>query len=494
LRYLKVPARLRCLLRILAASGLAVIALSMAGAQLSSDAPPIHYRLGRTVAVWLPYWMDKNGDGVGWKDIQEHAGLIDEVSFFAFAADPDTGNLSNEGDGHGMDSSTISDQVNWLHTRNVAALVTVTQFNHVGDMLSEPVRLKHLISQILDTCDRYGFDGVDVDFEDFKPGDPGDAGRYTDFVEQLATAMHSRCDTFGFPCLMVATVLPHTDRGTFQFIDYNALGKSDVDRIRVMAYDEFYPGSKLAGASAPAPWVASVGTYLSAVNAPQWKFVMGIPGYGYRWPVVSNGDWTTTGRGLSVTYPAAQQIMADHSAKRKWSDDQRTPYFGYQDGSTTWIAFYEDAESWQTKLQTIILPSKINGIADWAAGFEDPASWTVVAANFAASEPIYGAIGDCYWRFGGGARFGNALAAETDSGPAVSGTLNERGGKEQQFQNGVILYEWEQQRAYAVTDPVLTVYKAAGGPEGMYGFPVSDAVANSDGTETQQFEKGTITR
>jgi spore germination protein YaaH len=469
------------------------LAVTLVYFTVDADMQPIHYRLGRSVAVWFPYWTDKDGEGAGWRDIQEHSDEIDEVSFFAFSADPNTGDLMNEGLGHGMSPGSIVSQVGWLHTRDVAALVTVTQFNHVDQMLSQPDRLKHLIDQIVGTCQTYGFDGVDIDFEDFKAGDPNDPAKFTDFIEQLSTAMHAQLDSFGFPSMVVATVLPHTDRGSFSFVDFSGLGKSDVDRIRVMAYDEYFPGSKQAGASAPAPWVASVGKYLATVDAPQWKFVLGIPGYGYRWPVNSTVDWTTTGKGLSVTYGAAQTLMTEHDAKRQWSDDQRTPYFSYVDGGSTWVGFYEDAESWQTKLQTVVLPSQMNGISEWAAGFEDPNSWTVVAANLAATKPIYGAVGNCYWRFGGGAKFGNAITSEQDAGPIDADSLNGRGGRQQQFQNGMFYYQWGKPRAYVVEDRVLTAYLLADGPSGKYGFPIADVVVAADGSESQQFENGTVT-
>jgi len=472
---------------------LVTFVMALATAQEPSDAPPIHYRHCRTVALWLPYWMDKNGDGAGWKDVQEHADQLDEVSFFAFAADPNTGDLTNEGLAHGMSEQTIVDQVGWLHTRDVAALFTVTQFNHVGEMLSDPLRLQHLINGIVATSSRYGFDGVDIDFEDFKAGDPTDASKYTAFIEQLSLAMHGQLDSFEFPRMVVATVLPHTDRGSFSFVDYTGLGNSDVDRIRVMAYDENFPGSKTAGASAPAPWVASVASYLASVDVPQWKFLLGMPGYGYKWPVVSTTDWTTTGTGSSVTYAAAQSLMLLHQTSREWSDDQRAPYFTYTDSGKTWVAFYEDAESWQTKLQTVLLTSEFNGISGWAAGFEDPNSWPVIDANLTASAPIFGVVGACYWRYGGGARFGSALGKEQDAGVAEDGTFNGRAGREQVFQNGNIYYEWGEPRAYEVDGDVLASYKAAGGPEGKYGFPISDVESASDGSKTQKFEHGEIT-
>ncbi|HEX5322200.1 MAG TPA: glycosyl hydrolase family 18 protein, partial [Capsulimonadaceae bacterium] len=458
------PGRVGGLPALIAATLGAGVLFAPAGLAWAQPIPSIHYRYTRAITGWLPNWLDVNGTGDGWKSVQANANMVDEVSFFAFEADPQTGDLTAPG--KNMLVPSLVQQVGWLHTRETAALFTVTQFNHVHDMLSDPARLDHLIQNIVKTANLYGFDGVDIDFEDFKKGDPGDTARYTDFVNKLADAMHSQVDAFGFPKMAIATVLSQTQRGSFSYIDYASLGESRLDRIRVMAYDDYYPGSKSAGAGAPLSWYAQVASYIKSLGVPEWKFTMGIPGYAYKWAVNGPDDWTTLGRGSSVTYPQAIGLIAEHNATRAWDKTSATPYFSYkamytppkpvaspadappvdqvtsvtkspkparanqptaavpapasdttppvdtqpvapptppQPGIHTWVAYYEDAQSWKMKVQNVLLASQLNGLAEWALGYEDPASWPMLQHSLSPLYPIYGAVGLCYWRFGGGA-------------------------------------------------------------------------------------------
>ena len=440
------------------ASAIAFTILAMAECGAKTDLPPVHYRGSRSVSGWLTYWLDKNGAGIGWKTVTANTQGLDEVSFFSWGVNPATGDLTLPESG--MRPSVIVDQVGWLHTRDVAALFTVTLFVHVHDTLNNPIVLDRLADQIVKTARMNGFDGVDIDFEEFGGNDPDDPGRYTAFLNSLAVRMHGEMDAYGFPKTVIATVLARTKRGKFNFTDEAAIANSAVDRVRVMAYDQFWPGSKTAGASAPLPWTKNVVRYIESVNGPQSKFVLGIPGYGYRWPVISPTDWTTTAKGLSVTFPQSDSLLHDHDAWIDWDESNQTPVMTFRDGDQPWVAFYEDAYSWRLKVDEAVLPSRLGGISEWALGYEDPVAWQMLAERFAAAYPIYGPIGQCYARYGGGAYFGDPLGPQHPAGPADRGAFNGREGIAQAFQHGTIFYKWGDPRAHfvmstAIPDAVL---------------------------------------
>ena len=479
----------------------ALISFSAAASPLADSdqaLPAPHYRSTRLIAGWLPYWLNKSGQGDGWKTVENHLDLLDQVSFFSGEVDQNTGAVTLN---LGAPPKTINEEVATLHEHDIDALLTITRMNHVHELLANPSAVQNLENSIVAAVDLYNFDGIDIDFEDFHDKAPGDAASYASLLERLARRLHSRPDSFGYPTSVIATVLAHTERGRFTFADEATLANSDVDQVRIMAYDQNWPGSKTAGANAPLPWVQSVAAYLRGTDAPTWKFVFGIPAYGDRWPVVSPVDWTTLGKGASVTYPKAVAQMQKHHVAPLWSSSDSAPYLSYHNDSTgrDVIAFYENAQSWQAKLATVIAPPTspqppLGGIAEWALGYEDPSAWNTVATELKSPWPVYSAIGGCYTRFGGGARFGEADAGERDAGPIDSAYWNEREGRAQEFEHAMLYYKWNAPRAYFVEPPILERYLNAGGPNGGLGFPISDPILDQTrGTVTQTFERGSIT-
>lgn len=439
---------------------------------------------------WLPYWTNGNGAGAGWNDVIANAGRLDSVSFFAYSADPETGALTPPE--KGMDDAALVQEVGALHTRQTQALLTVTLFGNVHALLASRAAQSRLIRNLLKTTDRFGFDGVDIDFEDFKDRDEGDAALYTAFAGNLASQMHAVPDYEFFPKMVTVTLAARTKRGTFRFADEAALANTGVDRVRIMAYDDYYPGSGSAGACAPLPWDVDVARYVSGLQAPEWKFELGIPGYAYRWPIKSAADWTTTGKGESETFSVAQKLMADHQVTHTWDDASQTPRFQYVDGSSQWVAFYEDCASWKAKVDSALLPSNMAGLSEWAIGYEDPSVWPMLDREFETPYPIYGVIGDCYARMGGGARFGSPQTGVLPAGVRDASTLNDYRGLEQDFEHGRIYYHWGQPRAYAVTGKIMNSYMAAGGPAGNLGFPTSDPLFPNKGESIVHFEHGDL--
>jgi len=426
--------------------------MGLAVAPTRADLPPTHYRGSRLVSVWLPYWTNLNGTSIGWRSIQAHAQDLDEVSFFSWGVDSATGDLKPPA--RGIDADPLLWQVAWLHTRDVAAIFTVTLFGKVHETLNNQAVLDRLTAEIVRTAEVNDFDGVDIDFEEFRPEDAQDSDRYTSFIENVAKAMHEQRDTNGFPKQVIATILAKTQRGKFGFSDEESIAKSDVDRIRVMAYDDYYPGSKTAGACAPLAWTKNVASFLAGLDCPHEKFILGIPGYGYQWPVKSVSDRTTTGKGLSVTYPQAQSLIGTAHATTIWDDTSQTQAIAYVKPQTgqTWLGFYEDARSWEAKLDQTLLPFPLGGICEWAAGFEDPAAWPMIERKLATPYPIYGAIGQCYARCGGGQVLGAPLGPPTGWGASDNRLPLGREGIEQRFERGRISYRWGERNAHWVKE------------------------------------------
>lgn len=424
------------------------VAFNMLSSTVRADSPNTHYRPSRMVSVWLPYWMNMNGTGVGWRAVKAHAQDLDEVSFFSWSVDPASGAL--KAPQRGVEPHCLVDQVAWLHTHDVAALFTVTLFDKVHTTLNNPAVLSRVTSAIVETAQVNHFDGVDIDFEECTAQGAHDSSRFTSFLEGVATAMHEQTDSNGYPKVAIATILAKTQRGKPSFTNEEAIARSDVDRIRVMAYDYNSKGSNIAGACAPLSWTKSVASYIAGLDCPHDKFILGMPGYGYRWPIKSASDPRTTGKGSLVTYSTAKALMQSARASVSWNDKGQTPAITYKEPGSRkiWLGYYENARSWAAKLDKALLPSPLGGICEWAVGFEDPAAWSMVEQHLATPQPVYGAIGQCYTRYGGGQVFGAPLSPPVGIG--LSDDCIER--VEQQFEHGRISYRCGDRNAHWVKE------------------------------------------
>ncbi len=475
-----------------------------------SAVPQPHHRLSRLVTGWLPEWLNTKGPGAvvkpedvgnddGWHAVYDNIDIMDQVDLCS-------GTLHEKSGAWTLDFGTTPDVINRevaiMHNNGVQAFMLMSYDGTVHDLLAHPERQKFIIDSIAHSLDTYNLDGVDMDIEDFVDTDHADTERYTAFIMALVARLHQRMDSFGFPTHVSPTVIVRTSGDQWAYADETVLANTGADSIRVMVYDQNYDGSPKAGATAPLPWMHQVADYLHQAKAPTWKFLIGLPAYGYDWPVASASNWKTSATGDSLSYFQSMAMIKRYHAMPQWSASDQAPYYIYSKEGKTRVAFYENAASWDLKLSQIVAPGDaatspsgdkpFGGIAEWALGMEDPAVWPGVRARFSSPCPIYGVIGECYAHLGGGARFGQPLASEEDAGIGQPGRMNGRAGRMQRFESGAIFYEWDKPRAYAVLGALLAKYEAQGGPSGALGFPQCDAVVTSGGIVTQQFSGGSL--
>ena len=151
--------------------------------------------------------------------------------------------------------------------------------------------------------------------------------------------------------------------------DYSALGAT-ADFVSVMAYDD----SRSVGPTASMPWIKQVADYTLA-RIPANKVSFGIPFYAW-----IRSD--KTGKRVSVAgYPALAKILDDGKyISRGFSDELEVPWVKYRTKSGRILtAWYEDAQSFQTKID-FIKNSHMSGYSAWAMGLEDPKVWDVAIA------------------------------------------------------------------------------------------------------------------
>ncbi|KQC12457.1 MAG: hypothetical protein APR63_02700 [Desulfuromonas sp. SDB] len=305
---------------------------------------------------YLPFWVSTSS----YSEFQYH--LLTHIAYFSIDINPD-GSVSGL-----PNPSNFNSIVSYAHPRGVKIHITYTLFNsgNISAFLNSPAAKDLAINNILSFIDSTGIEGVNLDFE-FVTSSVGDS--FTQFVATLYDSLTQRNPS---PELYLAMPsIPSWYPG------YDFLALSDVtDGLFLMEYNYHYAGSNNAGPVAPLDsssfWgyfalSTSVGQLINNYQVPPEKLILGLPYYGFDWPVESDQmGAATVGSGSAVIYSNAKQQAAVHG--RIWDSFSQTPWFRYHNGN--WHqCWYDDSLSFFLKL-CLARDSTLQGAGCWALGYD----------------------------------------------------------------------------------------------------------------------------
>ena len=199
-----------------------------------------------------------------------------------------------------------------------------------------------LIWQLGEVMRSKGYKGVDLDFEYILAED---RQLYVDFAAPLAAVMHA----FGYTVSAAVPAKTSADQKglLYEGIDFKGLGEV-LDEIFIMAYEWGYTyGPPMA--IAPLYIVRQVVEY-ALTEVPREKLVLGIPNYGYDWPlpfVQGTTKARTTGNVEAV------QRAIDFGAEIFYDERAASPYFNYWQDGVWHQVWFEDVRSYRAKFDLI---------------------------------------------------------------------------------------------------------------------------------------------
>ena len=200
-----------------------------------------------------------------------------------------------------------------------------------------------LVSEVLQTVLRKGFAGLDVDFE-YLPGELAEA--YAAFLSRLQRLLHSR------GLFVWAALAPKTSASQpgllYEGHNYAAVGAA-TDGVLLMTYEWGYTyGPPMA--VAPLPNVRAVLDY-AITEIPAEKIFLGIPNYGYDWPLPFVQGVT---RAQSISNQRAIELAVKYDIAIQYDETAQSPFFHYTDaGGIVHEVWFEDARSMSAKLRLI---------------------------------------------------------------------------------------------------------------------------------------------
>lgn len=162
------------------------------------------------------------------------------------------------------------------------------------------------------------------------------------------------------------------------------------DYLIFMGYDYYWKGMTTAGPVAPLQGenynvTRSVSNYLASGVVPA-KLMLGVPWYGYDWPVVSSSrKAAATGTATSRLYPAAEQIAYDNG--KIFDNTTGVPYSAYKVSNQWRQLWYDDLQSLGMKYD-LVNQKELAGIGIWALSYEgtDKRMWSNIASAFTTWE------------------------------------------------------------------------------------------------------------
>lgn len=227
-----------------------------------------------------------------------------------------------------------------------------------------------LIGQIRDQIIDRGFEGVDIDFEYILAED---RDGFTDFVREVRSAVGE----LGFPVSVALAPKTSADQQglLYEGKDYPALGAA-ADYVLLMTYEWGYTyGPPMA--VAPIRNVRQVVEY-ALTEIPAEKINMGIPNYGYDWPLPFIKGET---RAMTLGSIEARQRAVQYGVPIRFDQTAASPSYTYRLASGEHEVWFEDVRSLEAKF-SLIREFGLGGAGYWNIMNLFRANWLLLDSFF----------------------------------------------------------------------------------------------------------------
>ena len=246
------------------------------------------------------------------------------------------------------------------------------RFNNrlIQSVVNSPEYTQKLIDNLLAVMGEKGYQGVDIDFEYILASD---RDAFTLFVRQVADTMRA----YGYhTSVALAPKTSSEQQGLlYEGKDYRALGEA-ADHVLLMTYEWGYTyGPPMA--VAPINQVRRVVEY-ALTQIPAEKIDLGIPNYGYDWPLPYERGVT---KATTINNVQAVRIAIAQGAVIRFDEPAMSPYFTYTQDGIEHEVWFEDVRSLQEKFN-LIDEYALRGCGYWQIMQWFRANWLLLYSRF----------------------------------------------------------------------------------------------------------------
>jgi len=227
-----------------------------------------------------------------------------------------------------------------------------------------------LINELITVMKEKGYSGLEVDFE-FIPRE--DAAGYVSFLTRLKQALSAE----GFPLFVALAPKTSADQPglLYEGHDYAGIG-AIADYVILMTYEWGYQYGP-PGAVAPIPNVERVVMY-AVSEIPNEKILLGVPNYGYDWPLpFVQGETRADGIGIVEAVEKAGEV----GVPIQFDNTAKAPFYPYEAEGIEHIVWFENATSVEERLK-LVEKYSLAGISIWQIMRYFPQLYRVLNARY----------------------------------------------------------------------------------------------------------------
>lgn len=257
-------------------------------------------------------------------------------------------------------------------------ILTLTPFDMTGKFSNELISVvinnqeavDTLIADLLGTMQQKGFLGVDIDFEYIKAED---RDTFVEFVRTMTEVMNA--NGYSVSVDLAPKISADQPGLLYEGKNYRALG-AIANSVLVMTYEWGYTyGPPMA--VAPINKVRQVLDY-AVTEIDSTKINMGIPNYGYDWPLPFERGVT---KAKTLGNIEAVQLAIEKGAVIQFDEVAMSPHFNYIEDGVAHEVWFEDPRSISAKLE-LIYEYNLRGASYWQIMQLFRSNWLLVDYNF----------------------------------------------------------------------------------------------------------------